>query len=149
MKPVDQTLFGFKEGNCWIACIASILELSIDKIPNFCKGSLQEEDNRWFKDTHVWLKNNYGLSLVGLTPELKNYPSLKEGYSILCGSSPRGKDSTESHACVYYNGEIVHDPHPSRNGLIDHEVVYFFVSLNAAIETKRTIELEKSNDPHS
>ena len=38
MKPVDQTSFGFPGGNCFSACVASILELPIDDV--FATGSI-------------------------------------------------------------------------------------------------------------
>jgi hypothetical protein len=39
MKPVDQTIGEPPNGNCAQACVASILELELDKVPNFmCKG---------------------------------------------------------------------------------------------------------------
>lgn len=35
MKPIDQTTFGVPGGNCFSACVASLLELSIDDVPYF------------------------------------------------------------------------------------------------------------------
>lgn len=38
MQPVKQTINGIG-GNCFPACIASILELSLDDVPHFFRGS--------------------------------------------------------------------------------------------------------------
>lgn len=38
MKPVDQTTFGFPGGNCFSACIASLLEMPLDDVPYFMHG---------------------------------------------------------------------------------------------------------------
>jgi hypothetical protein len=35
VKPVYQTIIDNGRGNCWTACIASILEVSIEDVPNF------------------------------------------------------------------------------------------------------------------
>ncbi len=35
MKPVDQTTFGHPGGNCFSACVASLLEMSVDQVPYF------------------------------------------------------------------------------------------------------------------
>ena len=53
---VPQTKFGM-EGNCFSACIASILGLSIEQVPEFT-----EEAGGWFFRWQVWLKQ-YGLHL--------------------------------------------------------------------------------------
>lgn len=34
MIPVDQTTYGHTDGNCFSACVASILEIPIEEVPN-------------------------------------------------------------------------------------------------------------------
>ena len=106
MKKVYQTKFG-KEGNCFPACLASILEIGIDEIPNF-----QEPQGEWYTLYKKWL-NRYSLDLIALLnwdDQPKNCP---EVYSIVSGKSPRGLQ----HATVYYGLEMVHDPHPDGGGV--------------------------------
>ena len=48
MKPVMQTKFGPVEGNCFCACLASMLELPIEDIPFY-------HDVNWFKNYNDFL----------------------------------------------------------------------------------------------
>jgi hypothetical protein len=52
----------------------------------------------------------------------------KAGFHIITGESPR--NSAIDHAVVVYAGEIVHDPHFSRDGLVNHKKYGYFVPLN-------------------
>ena len=45
MIPVYQTIVSIEDGDCTRACLASILDLPIDAVPNF----IRFRDN-WFKD---------------------------------------------------------------------------------------------------
>ena len=49
------------------------------------------------------------------------------GLHVLAGGSPRGD---YLHAVVARGSEIVHDPHPSRVGLMDHVDVTLIVPLD-------------------
>lgn len=110
MKPVDQTLFGGKEGNCYAACLASLLELSIDDVPNFCA-----HPGNWLGRAEEWTRKNHGLTMLGFRPKGEGaFYCIPAVYHIMAGKSPRGLD----HAVVAFQGQMVHDPHPSRDGLV-------------------------------
>ncbi len=104
MKQVDQTTFGDDIGNCFSACVASILHLAIDDVPFFGADSL------WFQRFADWLAPR------GLYPMCIQYNSehIPVGFYILGGKSPRGDFL---HAVVANGRTIVHDPHPSRDEL--------------------------------
>ena len=103
MRPVDQTTFGPDDGNCLSACVASILEISIAFVPRFWgPGDL---------GLAQWLADR-GLSTT-LYDRIDCY--VPPGYAIAAGRSKRF--AGRMHACVAYNGLIVHDPHFSRDGL--------------------------------
>jgi histidinol-phosphate phosphatase family protein len=104
MKPIDQTKFGMPEGNCFSACIASILHVQLSDVPAFCKY----ED--WWERFTVWLKER-GLWAVPLKYNEEFPPA---GFHILSGKSPRGDFQ---HSVVALGNDIVHDPHPSRVGI--------------------------------
>jgi hypothetical protein len=109
MKKVFQTKFE-KEGNCFVACLASILEISIEKIPEYKDGN-----GIWYKKYRKWL-NQWGLDLIALTDwsgEAKEYIPLV--FAIVSGISPRGL----SHSVVYFGHEMIHDPHPEGGGVKD------------------------------
>ena len=105
MKPV------FQKGmsGCWEACIASILEIPLEEVPDFDpdqNGGLDSGTGEWFDRTSDWLQKNHGLYLVAAAavPEL-----MPRGYHIITGKSPRGNCD---HAVVGRDGAPAHDPYP-------------------------------------
>ena len=107
MKPVDQTLFGILDGNCLQACFASILELPLDDVPVLNLNKQLEPI--WFASLMHFVRQ-HGHALLYLNEDLEHLPY---GEYIGGGNSPRGI----RHACVFSNRTMVHDPHPSRQGL--------------------------------
>lgn len=66
MKPVYQTIIG-KDGNCWTACIATLLGVNIEAVPHFLKlhgPTAVKETRQWLRKRHnvglltVYLKGN-------------------------------------------------------------------------------------------
>lgn len=119
MKPVQQTLFAPENaGNCASACVASILELSIDDVPNF--GDVPEGKHQ-FEMIDEFLQSKGWRWIRFQSGDLKS-PIFNEEtfcfefetYAILSGRSPRGQGLF--HAVVGkmrgYDIEFIHDPHP-------------------------------------
>lgn len=116
MIPIDQTIFGFKKGNCHQACLASVLEESLEDIPNFWEGNEENVEGFW-KDQRKWLRfRGWNIINVRFEEEYNIKESLNEAIVIAMGKSPR--DISNYHAVVWQSGEIIHDPHPSKDGLI-------------------------------
>lgn len=126
MKAVDQTRLGFGQdgdcpGNCWAACIASILEFDLDEIPDeeyFWKPGMTavESWNLYQPVVREWLKDR-GIALIHITFADDAY--FRNGFDPLCiisGPSPRNPEF--QHAVVGHGDKIIHDPHPSRAGVI-------------------------------
>ncbi len=116
MKPVDQTVLhvpGVSKGNCQQAAVASILHLDIDEVPNFV-----ESDNFW-NDFHVFMKSK-GYEVVSLEPHRSPLC-----YYLAYGKTERGT----RHACVYWGGQLVHDPHPSKAGLMEVDEINLIVPI--------------------
>jgi hypothetical protein len=97
MIPVYQTIDG-PDGNCYQACMASILEVPLGEIPTFAG----------WRDLRAWLAER-GWSLVF---------GRKDGCSIASQQTIRG-----IHAVVCFDGEMVHDPSPRPFGRPDYPVV--------------------------
>jgi len=116
MIKVDQTKFGDKEGNCLQACLASVLEISIDDVP-------EPDERNWLNECNDWLAQ-FGLALHWLE---YNDLFIPRGYSILSGDSPRGSCH---HSVVAKDGELIHDPHPDRTGLKDLSDWLIFITLD-------------------
>lgn len=122
MTPVDQTRFGAPHGNCWAACVASILGCDIDDVPP------RVSENRyafWWQDYLAWLRTR-GLTMAIVEDEQF---ALDDVHRIASGMGPRGL----RHAVVWRGGEVAHDPHPSREGLAEPpDRFYVFVPLDPA-----------------
>ena len=121
MKPVDQTKFGPVEGNCFSAAVASILEISIDEVPWFMTNPGQ-----WFEQFSAWCASRGATAKYWPckawceewdgTGEPRVFIGVPVGHAIMSGESPRYPGKL--HSVVAMNGETVHDPHPSRAGVL-------------------------------
>ena len=116
MKPVIQTKFP-QRGNCFAACIASILELDVVEVPAF-----EDVSPTPFIPAKQWLHDR-GLTLTHSIP-----PYSPAGYAIAVGPSPRNPNM--QHAVVTLEGEIVHDPHPDGQGLTSISRYFGVISLD-------------------
>jgi hypothetical protein len=144
--PVTQTKVVIKNskgdeivrGNCFAAAIASMLELPITEVPNV-EVLFDVDDTYYIEVMHAFLKSK-GYELFTddrykvFHPELEvqlRAPAgedldewadrmrceLKDQYYLVSGETVRGY----YHVCIYQNGVLVHDPFPTREGLIKLE----------------------------
>lgn len=113
MKPVDQTIFGNKKGNCFAACVASLLNLPLEEVPNFCADYT---DETWWNAFRSWLhKRKLEAFFFEFGDSFDEAPMHGDFLWIASGKSPRGDFL---HSTVYKGKKLEHDPHPSRDGLI-------------------------------
>jgi hypothetical protein len=95
-------------GNCYRACVASILEVGIDDIPPFETmagfNDAGESGDEWWQVYTGWLSER---GLFESRHPVEN-GLVPKGYSILTGRSPRFPNT--GHCVVALDGEIVHDP---------------------------------------
>lgn len=117
MIPIQQTKFGKRFGNCFEACIASIFEISLYEAPDLSiYGSL------WWVYFTDWCHER-GLHPVDLLIGTDTFSWVGDGYYIVSGPSPRIK---YLHAVVYKDGQMVHDPHPSGDGILEATHITLF-----------------------
>lgn len=135
MKFYDQTEFTDKEnnkhGNCLSACLASLLNIELELVPNFC----YYETNEWHKKFVEFIFNNkysfegtFNFTLWHKWKELLEFSNGIDGVFIGVGISPRFKDIY--HAVLYKDNELLYDPHPSRSGIEELKYVYIIEKLN-------------------
>jgi hypothetical protein len=127
MIPVHQDKFGDKNANCFKACLASVFEVGLKDIPSFGWGS------DWHDKFQDYLMSTWGLYAVELGIDYDPDIFQPRGYHLIDGISPRGL----LHAVVGLNGEMVHDPHPSGDGLIEKHGYTLFVQPLNSIPVRR------------
>lgn len=116
----DQTPSG-----CWAACIAGLTGLPHDELAAFVPrnddGSLDGSmGTEYHNAVNAYLRSRgWRLLHVGA-----NAP---RGFAIGSGDSPRDV----SHAVIVRDGELWHDPHPSRAGVRSFEMFELLVPLVA------------------
>lgn len=127
MIPVFQTKFGSLDdppdewGNCWAACVASILHINLEDVP-----SIGDQKKRW---DECWGRmqtfvSGYGFHMIQLKWPEEEVPALPF-YCIAVVPSDTLPDSL--HAVIYRDGVCVHDPNSraprkNKNTPIGYEV---------------------------
>ncbi len=134
MKPVQQTRLG-KEGNCFAACLASILELPLEAIPDL----MDSRCNTWLEKYNDWLLDSFRLYLWNLAPAsdlpsgvvcMATHMCQQPAFHLIGGKSERGR----MHSVVGFQGKLVFDPHPDNVGLARIVDYGFFMSLDPSRE---------------
>ena len=143
MKPVDMMVVhdpaAGRIGDCFRCCIASILELPAPDVPHFMIEDWgKEKDFTWYPKLTSWLAAR-GLAYFEHTIAADFHgprwfallaAAGFDVFHVMSGVSPRAR-----HSVVARNGVMVHDPHPSRDGLIgpgDDGWTYGFILLRGA-----------------
>jgi hypothetical protein len=119
MKPVFQTNFA-ENGNCFNACVASILELDLDDIPDF-GAAIEGVD--WMTNLNNWLRPKdlcYFEGRLSYDENYDNFFSDKDFYFIATGPTNRSRDIL--HSTVYRKGMLVHDPLPRGEGILKEKI---------------------------
>lgn len=120
MTPVKQSKLyapdAIHNGNCFAACLASMLDLPLWMVPPF-EDMFGRSD--WSERVDEWLRRVWRLERV--RTEGHKVDVMPEFY-IGSGLSPRGV----RHSVIYSNGIMVHDPHPSRSGIQNVEWTWHF-----------------------
>lgn len=138
MIPATQTKVVVKDGagkvvihgNCWAAAIASILGLPLSEVPNFEVWYEWNDGLWWYLTLRFLIKKGFLIEQADQyrvfhlkqeewadTEYVEDYNILKESlkgkYYLLSGNSPRGF----KHVTIWKEGIMVHDPHPTRDGI--------------------------------
>lgn len=127
MIPIDQTIFGPPSGNCFPACIASIMERPLWTVPNFCIDlALGKAD--WYDRFTNWVVAE-GWAVLMIRPPVFDVSMPQNAVVIATGLSPRRGDYPAMpnmlHCVVHGRGaKLMHDPHPSRDGIDGNPVCW-------------------------
>lgn len=138
MKKVHQSRSGIPHGDCTRACIASVLELPLEEVPDphwpegvTFKPGTPESETAVKKMYQVWLDwlAKYNLALISVLPGGWLY---RDSYYIAGVQSPRGP-----HHVVAQGERIVWDPSPhqdSYHAKIEDQT--FFINIDPAMTVK-------------
>ena len=120
MIPVDQTSLhrpGEPPGNCFAACIASLLHVPLESVPQPVEGEVEHWASYWERLAPWLASRGFYMVLIDAGTAYESSALIAghaESLRMVGGPSPRG---TLSHVVVARGDEIAHDPHPSRAGL--------------------------------
>ena len=124
-------------GNCFAAVVASMMELPIQEVPNvevlffltgndthfwdvvmntFIEGKGWELSNDW--RFAVYHDVNFGISEDSIYNKEDSLKYCEDKLYLVSGKSTRGVN----HICIYKNGKLVHDPHPTKEGITTFDI---------------------------
>ena len=108
-------------GDCWRACIANLTGRPLAQVPHF----VRDYGDEWLTQTALWVRAEIGMELkVDTDPRFPFAPG-DSALVIFAGPSPRGV----LHGVLGdRDGNTVHDPHPSRAGVLSIEGVFFLAA---------------------
>lgn len=119
MTPVKQSQLyaedGIGNGDCFAAALASLLDIPLWMVPPFHQ-MFGRRGNVWRERAEEWLRRFFSVDLVRTEGDLAGCFS----FYIANGPSSRGVH----HSCIYFDGQLVHDPHPSNEGITAVEWCY-------------------------
>lgn len=143
---------GSRDGDCYRACVASILGVPIRSVPNFAADG--QDWDEMFCAARAWLRER-GLGFfrtycsAGWTKEkvLECFSTENSGVPIILMGHSGKPGSRENHAVVALNGLIAHDPGrvgldgPCLNG--DHEPGWWYLDVIAFAEFSTALQPDK------
>lgn len=128
MKPVDQSIIHHRNGDCWSACMASIMELPLEAVPKFV-WHFDDCD----KAMELWL-SRYGYSYLRLRRRIETKDesyfwnatgfdvwNSDHTYCIISGRSPNIEGVFHAVVGQIDHGgviKIAHDPSPHKRGIL-------------------------------
>lgn len=123
LRQQKQTRFGGTSGNCFAACVASIFQMWLHEIPNFC-----EVGDEWWAPFEMWCRR-LGFQPICLpTPDGCDWALwFAPGQLVIAsGLGARGF----AHSVLYMDGKLFFDPHPDDSGIASVKDVIAFLRID-------------------
>ena len=142
MKPVMQEIVDKGVGDCFSACLASMLEVPMSIVPKFRKDN--PDGDSMMGAARNWLAEHFNLSLITVQMEDRDSDFMgtdirilgcaKDTPCIAGGTSPNYPDTLHAVVGVVNdlgNFTMTHDPNPTGRGIVGvPKHIYFSVSLD-------------------
>lgn len=119
----SQTILAPPLGNCFSTCLACILELPVDAVPNF----VGDYNDDWFLKLCAWLEPS------NLTPLIIQFQegAFPAGYSVL---SSEIESSSDGHCLVALDGAPCWDPAPKPTTVIGKRFFTILCVLDPSVQ---------------
>ncbi len=121
MKEVNQRRYKTEitRGDCFQCCVASLLDLEYEQVPDFINA-------KDFWESCILFLDSLGKEIEVLPLQDEDYTDAinREGIYIVGGETIRTKENGVTHSVLYKDGKLLFDPHQSKAGLIKPQVVY-------------------------
>jgi hypothetical protein len=137
MIPVDQEFIHRPDegqhGDCFRAVLASLMELPLQDVPHFLHDGCSSDT--FHRRINAFL-DQFNMTLLVFDASTFNISAwidqsgVRDLWHEVSGMTERGV----LHSCVGHNGHVVHDPHPSKAGLIDVQYYSLLVSINPKVQ---------------
>ena len=127
-------------GNCFQTALACVLDMEVEEVPHF-----YDQGNTSIDPIQKWLLQfNLCLVTIGHAKDHDWFAEsgLTEVVTISGGPSPR-YDGKVDHCVVARGGRMLHDPHPSRDGVPEFTHHWFLAAVSPAW-TKKWKEIRDS-----
>ena len=125
MKKIYQTRFGNPGGNCHQAAMASLLELELSQVPDFCNDS----PNKWWSLMVKWLnRKGYGVAAILMNDRFTPICCSVAGLCLLgvaSSNDPSGMHSVVGTSEITdgkVNLKVVFDPNPNASSKTTYEI---------------------------
>lgn len=128
--------------DCMRACVATLFAVSLDDVPDLHEGD-------WIKTLREWSSERGFTFLSSTIGNDTFHEQCSRGTFIVAGKSPRGV----THAVIYRDGKLWHDPHPEGGGIEKVEAVDLFVPFDSPKKLRQPAPAPEAPapvaDPHA
>lgn len=108
-----------ERGNCLATAIACMMDINDPEL--VFQTQLYFDSSDWATQLHEWITIK-GWEMGDLVGH-----QYDNSFYLVTGVSPRDKNIF--HICIYQNGNLWHDPHPSRDGILTNQFFEYLVPL--------------------
>lgn len=123
-----------EKGDCFKTCVAMILDLPEEAVPNFCAAPR----DKWWREFQEWLEARH---LTAIEVNIRKQPlcwTTGGTPCIVSGKSPCGDwlHSVVAVSLAERDYEYLYDPHPDDTWIEDVQYITFFASLRPDLTRK-------------
>lgn len=142
MKPVFQSRVHKTLGDCVSACVASLLHLPLDEVPNFMEAAKTHGELSWYvKFCHYMAE--HGHLVTGQSDNGEERFFGVNGYTTAVVDSQVFKGATHCVVIEVSSGEVVHDPNPDNRPYRKDEIKVYDVIVPFMGSPDSNIEKER------